>query len=142
MKLRNLIFEISKQLHDFNELVYNSKSYNSLNVNSIKIKTGHILDNIPKYFNIINIPSSLFEKESDAWANTAHKTIAYHDRPTDDKYWNDNIHKRPPVLVGFDDVQLRVQDGNHRLNVYLSKGYDQIPAILTDDAKQYLKTFG
>jgi hypothetical protein len=105
-----------------------------------KSKKGHTLDNLPKNTQKIYINSNLFEKEKYAWGKVSNNKIAYHERPIDDKYWNKNIYKEPLVLIEYDDEnnQLRVRDGNHRLNVYLNEKYKYIPIVLTKKALKFI----
>lgn len=133
----------------FLDLIQSAKKYNTAidaDLINSKSKKGHTLDNIPKNTELINVDSSLFEREKETYGKVSDYKIAYHNRPVDDKYWNKNIDKgiRPPVLIEFDEDnnQLRVRDGNHRLNVYLSKGIKQIPSVLTIQAKKFLESVG
>ena len=88
--------------------------------------------------------SDLFEKERVAWGKVSDNKIAYHDRPIDDKYWNKMIDKgkEPLIIIDFDEDrnQLRVVDGNHRLTVYLNKGFSKIPTVITNDTINYIKS--
>lgn len=132
---------------EINKLIASAKNYDPIDEDSIQEKMllypkkykGHVLDNIPKNQSVIMVSASLFEKEKDAFAKTSKGTIAYHNRPIDE-YWETKIDRgeRPPVLVGVYDGQLRVRDGNHRLNTYLKKDFREIPVILSADAKKYL----
>ena len=134
----------------FSDLIKKSKKYTTaIDVDEIDRKfikkAGHTLDHLPKGIEIILVDSSLFEKEKGAWEATSKNTIAYHNRPVNDKYWVYEIENgaKPPVLIDTynDEKQLRVRDGNHRLNVYLSKGIKQIPVVLSISAKDYLDNF-
>ena len=139
------LFEKFIENQPFLDLINNAILYSTpVNPDILPNKKGHPLDNLPKKIDIIMVDSSLFEKEKTHWEKTSNNTIAYHDRPTDDKHWNYQISKgnttlkSRTVLVDFDDNQLRVHDGNHRLNVYLNKGVKMIPVVLTIKAKKYL----
>jgi hypothetical protein len=132
----------------FKLLIKQSKKYNTpidADLINLKSKKGHALDNIPKNTELILIDSSLFEKEKIVWGKVSDNKIAYHDRDSGDKYWNKEIDNGaiPPVLLEYDEYnsQLRVRDGNHRLNVYLSKNVKKIPSVLTINAKKYLDKY-
>ncbi len=133
---------------EFSEIINLARTYNTpidADLINAKYKKGHVLDNIPKNTEILMIDSSLFEREKEAYGKVSDYKIAYHSRPIDDKYWNKQIGKgdRPLVLIEFDEDnnQLRVGDGNHRLNVYLNKNIKKIPSVLTIQAKTYLDRF-
>lgn len=128
----------------FIEFVKNVFDYKTpIFLNELNIKKGHILDNLPKNVKFIYVDKKLFEKENMAWGKVTQNKIAYHDRPIDDKYWSKMIDKgkEPLIIIDFDyeNNQLRVLDGNHRLNVYINKGYNKIPTVLTTDAVEYVK---
>lgn len=115
---------------------------NAEEINS-RYKKGHVLDNIPKNTERILVKSGLFQKEKEVWGKVDDNKIAYHDRPIErEKYWIKKIDngERPPILLEYDsdESQLRVRDGNHRLNVYISKGIEKIPCVLTIKAKEFL----
>tara|TARA_R110000868_G_scaffold12456_13_gene59598 strand:+ start:1148 stop:1582 length:435 start_codon:yes stop_codon:yes gene_type:complete len=141
MKLKEIYKLILEESEDyFKQFVKDAKNYPTP-ITPIWDKKGHALDNIPTETKTIKVNSTLFKKESSAWEDTGSGTISYHNRPSDDKYWNKNLEsKMPPVLIDYEDNQLRVSDGNHRLNVYLSKGYNEIPCILSKKAKEYIGT--
>ena len=134
-ELPNLI----KTANKYNDAVDVDSINEKMNLYPKKYK-GHVLDNIPKDQKRIMVSSSLFEKEKSAFYSTSEGTIAYHDRPHD-TYWDEKINngEMPPVLVGIHENQLRVIDGNHRLNIYLHKGFKEIPVVLTIDAKIFLE---
>lgn len=129
--------------HNYKDLIDNIINYDT-NIDQHKLpnKKGHYIDNLPKNTQKILIDSFLFEKETDAWSKVSKNKIAYHDRPIDDKYWNKWIEKgkTPVILIDYyeENDELRVVDGNHRLNVYLNKGITKIPSVLTKKAKEYL----
>ena len=127
--------------HKYEELIKSIINYNT-NIDPSKLpnKKGHYIDNLPKNTEKILIDSSFFEKESDAWNKVSKNKIAYHDRPKNDKYWNKWIYKEPVILIDYYEAnnELRVVDGNHRLNVYLNNGYKKIPSVLTKKAKDFI----
>jgi len=130
---------------NFKNLIQQGKNYNTpidADLINSKSKKGHTLDNLPKNTEFIKVDASLFEKEKQTWGKVSDYKIAFHSRPIDDKYWNKQIEKDivPPILIEFDEDndQLRVRDGNYRLNVLLNKGIKQIPSVLTINAKKYL----
>jgi hypothetical protein len=130
----------------FYDLIDKGKNYTTpIDADEIneKNKKGHTLDNLPDGIKSIMVHYSLFEKEQQFFGKVSDYKIAYHRRPND-KYWSKKIDsgERPPVLLEFDEEnnQLRVRDGNHRLNEYLRKGIKTIPVILTYEAKNYLKS--
>jgi hypothetical protein len=130
---------------DFKKLIEQGKKYNTpidADLINSKSKKGHTLDNLPKSTDLIMVDSLLFEKEKSAFGKVQNHKIAFHNRPIDDTYWNKQIERGviPPILIEFDEDnnQLRVRDGNHRLNVLLNKGVKQIPTVLTINAKKYL----
>jgi hypothetical protein len=125
----------------FDELKNNAINYSTeLIPDKLPNKKGHYIDNLPKNTQKILVDSSLFEKEPVAWGKVSKNKIAYHDRPTDDKYWIKNIHKEPVILVDYyeENDELRVIDGNHRLTIYLNNGVKKIPTVLTKKAMNYL----
>ncbi len=132
----------------FQELINAAKNYKTpidADLINSKSKKGHTLDNLPKNTEFIIIDSSLFEKEKKAFGKVSKYKIAFHDRPSVDlQYWEKKIDNgaKPPVLIEYNfegENQLRVRDGNNRLNVYLNKNIKDIPAVLTINAKQFLE---
>lgn len=132
--------------NSFNEFIKDVLNYKTpINISDLPNKKGHPIDNLPKNIDFIYVDSSLFEKEQTTWGEVSKNKIAYHDRPTNDNYWNKMIDngKEPLIIIEFDEDrnQLRVVDGNHRLTVYLNKGFTKIPAVLTNDAINYIRNF-
>lgn len=126
----------------FNEFFVLSENIKKGILYNIAKKSGHILDNLPSGTQTTLIPSKFFEKEKDAWGKVSEGKIAYHNRASDDKYWTHKINQgdRPPVAIDYDidNNQLRVTDGNHRLNVYFNKNIKDIPTILSIKAVEFL----
>ena len=111
---------------------------------NLRSKTKVITDDFNGKLEECPQDSDLFEKERVAWGKVSDNKIAYHDRPIDDKYWNKMIDKgkEPLIIIDFDEDrnQLRVVDGNHRLTVYLNKGFSKIPTVITNDTINYIKS--
>lgn len=123
-------------------LIEEAKKYKSaVDYQELNKLSKHPLDHIPKNTPTINVSSTAFEKEKTAFGKVGESKIAYHERREDGiVYWDNQIKEgaRPPVLVGVKNEQIRVVDGNNRLNAYLKNNVSDIPIILTKDAQDFL----